>query len=94
MQAKLFLSDIKKSVADLDDVRILEYNDNHKQAPLRIYYKSRSLNASKTMLEMRRDEEMLLRFEDGRSASVLLQHTSMDSEGNAVGVLRVLGQVA
>ena len=88
------MSDIKKPVAELDDVRVLEYNDNHKEAPLRIFYKSHSLNAGKTMLEMHRDEEMVLRFEDGRSANVLLQHTSMDSEGNAVGVLRVLGQLA
>lgn len=93
VQAKLFMTGKEEPVAVLDDVRLMEYNDNHKQAPLRIYYTSRSLNAGKTMLEMHRDEQMLLRMEDGRSADVLLQHNSMDSSGNAVGVLRVLGPV-
>jgi hypothetical protein len=45
------------------------------------------------MLEMHRDEQMLLRMEDGRSANVLLQHNSMDSQGFAVGILRVLGPI-
>jgi len=80
-------------VAVLDDVRLMEYNDNHTDAPHRIYYTSRNLNAGKTMLEMHRDEQMLLRMEDGRSANVLLQHSSMDSQGNAVGVMRVLGPI-
>ena len=83
----------EEPVAVLDDVRIFDYNDNHTEAPQRIYYTSRSLNAGKTMLEMHRDEQMLLRLEDGRSAQVLLQHNSMDLSGNAVGVFRVLGPI-
>ena len=42
------------------------------------------------MVEMHRDSKMTLKLEDGRTCSVLLQHASMDSTGNAVGVLRVL----
>lgn len=93
MQAKLFMSGKDTPVAVLDDVRLFDYNDNHTDAPQRIYYSSKSLNAGKTMLEMHRDEQMLLRLEDGRSANVLLQHNSMDSQGNAVGVMRVLGPI-
>lgn len=93
MQAKLFMSGQEAPVAVLDNVQVMDYNDNHKDAPQRIYYKSQSLNAGKTMVEMHRDEQMLLRMEDGRSADVLLQHASMDSEGNAVGVFRVLGPI-
>lgn len=93
MQAKLFMTGKDAPVAVLDEVQLMEYNDNHTQAPLRIYYKSKSLNAGKTMLEMHRDEQMVLRMEDGRSANVLLQHNSMDSTGYAVGVLRVLGAI-
>jgi len=93
MQAKLYMPEIEKPVAILDHVQVIGYNDNHKDSPLRIYYKSQSLNAGKTMLEMHRDEKMVIRLDDGRSADVLLQHNSMDSTGNAVGVLRVLGQL-
>jgi hypothetical protein len=87
------MSGNETAVAVLDHVQLVEYNDNHKDAPQRIYYKSKSLNAGKTMLEMHRDEQMLLRMEDGRSANVLLQHNSMDSQGFAVGILRVLGPI-
>ena len=34
---------------------------------------------------------MRLQLEDGQEADVLLTHSSLDMEGNAVGVLRVLG---
>jgi hypothetical protein len=43
------------------------------------------------MVEMERDSKMTLKLEDGRTCNVLLQHSSLDSKGNAVGVLRVLG---
>jgi hypothetical protein len=65
-------------------------NDNHKASPTRITYKSNKFNAGKTMLELHRDEKMTLKLEDGRNANVLVQHTSLDMKGNAVGVLRVL----
>ena len=93
MQAKLFMTGKEAPVAVLDEVQVMEYNDNQKEAPLRIYYKSKSLNAGKTMLELHRDEQMMLRLEDGRSADVLLQHNSMDAAGNAVGIFRVLGSI-
>jgi hypothetical protein len=37
---------------------------------------------------------MQVHFEDGRQAEVLLQHSSLDMQGNMVGVLRVLGEIA
>ncbi len=89
MKALLYMQDEKDPVATLD-VNIITMNDNHAAAPHRINYKSQGLNAGKTMLELHRDEKMTLKMDDGRSCSVLLQHTSMDMEGNAVGVLRVL----
>ena len=91
MKAMLFLQDNEKPVSVLDEVQIIGMNDNHKTAPTRISYKARKLNASKTMIELSRHEQMTVKLEDGRSAQVLLQHSSLDMEGNAVGVLRVLG---
>ena len=94
MKAMLFLNDKEKPVAVLDEVTLVAMNDNHKSYPERITYKSHKLNASKTMIELHRDEKMVVKLEDGRSGSVLLQHTSLDMEGNAVGVLRVLGELS
>ena len=91
MQALLYMSNREEPVAVLDSVTVVNYNDNHKKAPMRIYYSSRKLNASKTMLELHRDEKLTVKLEDGRQANVLLQHASMDTQGNAVGVLYVLG---
>jgi hypothetical protein len=91
MNASLFLPDREEPVAVLDDVQVIEFNDNHTAAPVRIFYKSQKLNASKVMMELRRDEPMTVRLEDGRSGRVVLQHTSMDTAGNAVGVLRLVG---
>ncbi len=90
MKAMLYMPGREEPVAVFDNVQVMEYNDNHKHAPLRVYYKSTRLNAGKTMLELHRDEPFLLRLDDGRSGKVRLQHESMDTEGNAVGVLRVL----
>ena len=93
MKAMLFLNDKEKPVAVLDEVTLVAMNDNHKSFPERITYKSHKLNASDTMIELHRDEKMQIKLEDGRSGSVLLQHTTLDMEGNAVGVLRVLGEL-
>ena len=93
MKAMLFLNDQEKPVAVLDEVTLVTMNDNHKSFPERITYKSYKLNAGSTMIELHRDEKMQIKLEDGRSGSVLLQHTSLDTEGNAVGVLRVLGEL-
>lgn len=93
MKAMLFHKDLQNPVAVFDEVQLVEMNDNHTSAPYRITYKAESLNSGKTMLELHRDESMTLKFDDGRTCSVLLQHSSLDMEGNAVGVLRVLGEI-
>jgi hypothetical protein len=93
MKAMLFLNNKETPVAVLDEVSVVAMNDNHKSAPLRITYKSHRLNSSKTMLELHRDENLVVKLEDGRTGRVLLQHNSLDMEGNAVGVLRVLGDL-
>ena len=90
MKATLYMQGKKDPVAVLDEVTIVQMNDNHKASPTRITYKSHKFNAGKTMLELHRDEKMTLKLEDGRNANVLVQHTSLDMKGNAVGVLRVL----
>lgn len=94
MKGMLYLPGREEPVAVLDDVEVIDYNDNHKLAPQRVYYKSAHLNAGRTMLELQRDDSMLLKLDDGRSVRVLLQHSSMDANGNSVGVLRVLGALA
>jgi hypothetical protein len=91
MKAMLYMPNREEPVAVLDEVSVVEYNDNHRRDPLRIYYKSQKLNSSRVMAEMFRDEKMCLKLEDGRSADVLIQHNSLDVEGRFVGVLRVLG---
>jgi hypothetical protein len=93
MKAMLYLPDKSEPVAVLDDVKFIEYNDNHKNSPARIYYSAPKLNATRTMIEMERDGKMTLTLEDGSSLNVLLQHCSLDMEGKATGVLRVLGDV-
>lgn len=94
MKAMLFLNNPEKPVAVLDEVAVVAMNDNHKSSPLRITYKSHKLNASDKMIELHRHDKMQVKLEDGRSGSVLLQHNSLDMEGNAVGVLRVLGDLS
>ena len=94
MKATLFLSNKETPVAELDEVTVVAMDDNHKSSPVRITYKSHRLNSSKTMLELHRDEKLVVKLEDGRSGSVLLQHNSLDMQGNAVGVLRVLGDLS
>ena len=94
MKAMLYLDNDENPVAILDEVSIVTYNDNHTAAPVRITYKSRKFNAAKSMTELHRDERMALKLDDGRQAAVVLQHASLDMEGNAVGVLRVLGDLS
>ncbi|RIK39940.1 MAG: hypothetical protein DCC55_16570 [Chloroflexi bacterium] len=94
MKAMLYMAGRQEPVAVFDEVNIVTMNDNHKAAPFRVLYKTRRLNASKTMLELHRDTKMLLKLEDGREANVILQHNSLDMQGNAVGILRVLGELA
>jgi len=94
MKAMLYLQGQKEPVAVFDEVNIVQMNDNHKAAPERILYKTQRLNAGKTMLELRRDDRMTLKLDDGRQGIVILQHSSLDMQGNAVGVLRLLGDLA
>jgi hypothetical protein len=90
MKAMLYMPGQNGPVAVFDSVQIVQMNDNHKASPLRVLYKTQRLNAGKTMLELHRDNALTLKLEDGREAKVLLQHSSLDMQGNAVGVLRVL----
>lgn len=91
MKATLYMQDKKEPVAVLDEVTIVKMNDNHSKSPVRISFSTARLNAGRTMLELHRDEKLVLRLDDGREADVLLQHSSLDTKGKAVGVLRVLG---
>ena len=91
MKAMLYMLNKPDPVAIFDEVEIVQFNQNNHLEPYRITFKSPRLNAGKSMVEMDRDSKMTLKLEDGRSCNVLLQHQSLDSKGNAVGVLRVLG---
>jgi hypothetical protein len=91
MKAMLYMPNKPEPVAVFEEVEIVHMNQSNHDSPYRIMYKSPRLNAGKTMVEMERDSKLTLRLEDGRTCSVLLQHSSLDSKGNAVGVLRVLG---
>jgi hypothetical protein len=93
MKASMYLPGEDQPVAVFDEISVVEMNDNHRLSPIRVNYKSRELNSSKVMLERHRDSKMRLELEDGRKADVLLQHSSLDMDGNAVGVLRVLGDI-
>lgn len=90
MKAMLYMPNKQEPVAVFDEVQIVKMNDNHAAFPYRITYNTAKLNAGKTMVELHRDVKMTLKLEDGRTCHVLLQHSSMDSKGRAVGVLRVL----
>ncbi len=94
MKAMLYMPGRKEAVAVFDEVDVVEMNDNHKAAPYRVRYKTQRLNASNVMLELHRDSKMMLKLEDGREATVLLQHSSLDMQGNAIGVFRVLSGLA
>ena len=93
MKATLYMQGQKDPVAVLDAIQIVKMNDNHQKTPYRITFSTPRLNAGRTMLELHRDERMRIHLEDGREASVLVHHSSMDSKGNAVGVLTVLGSM-
>jgi hypothetical protein len=90
----LYMLNKSEPIAVFDDVQIVKMNDNHAAFPYRITYRASRLNAGKTFVELHRDERMLLKLEDGRSCHVLLQHNSLDGQGQAVGVLRVLDGLA
>lgn len=93
MKAMLFMPNKPDPVAIFEEIQIVHMDKNNHTAPYRITYKTPRLNAGKTMVEMERDSKMTLKLEDGRTCNVLLQHNSLDSRGNAVGVLRVLGDI-
>ena len=93
MKAMLFMQGKPDPVAVFDHVDVVEMNDNHQAWPERIFFRTRQLNAGKTMVELHRDNKMTLKLDDGRTCNVLLQHSALDMQGEAVGVLRVLGDV-
>lgn len=94
MNGKLYLNESKEPVAILDSVEIVRMNDNHQDSPERIFYRTKRLNPGKKMSELYRDVVMRLELEDGRSANVLIQHSSLSGDGEFVGVLRVVDQIA
>jgi hypothetical protein len=96
MKAMLYLDRLDQPVSVLDEVKVVEYDStNHTDhSHHRIFYKTKSLNATKTMIDLHRDRRFVLKLEDGRTANVLLQHSSIDMQGHAVGVLRILGDLA
>ena len=71
MKAMLYLKDNENPVAVLDEVQVVQLDDNHKVSPARITYKSKKMNAWKTMIELHRDEKMAVTLEDGRHGSVI-----------------------
>ena len=93
MKAMLYLDQTAEPVAVLDNVKVVEFgSDNHPEGErIRIYYETGNLNASKTMVELHRDQKMTVKLEDGRSAPALITHASLGAKGQFVGVLRVLG---
>lgn len=93
MKAMLYMTKDSDPVAVLDQVEVVTMNDNHVKSPMRITFTAKQLSTGRAMIEFQRDRKMLVRLDDGREGSVLLQHTSLDSKGNAVGVLRVLGEM-
>lgn len=90
MNAMLYTPGKEEPIAVLDHVDVVTMNDNHTDSLQRVFFRTRRLGTGKKMIELVRDHKMTLRLADGRSGSVLLQHTSLDSEGQSVGVLRVL----
>jgi hypothetical protein len=96
MKAMLYLDQMDQPVSVLDEVKIVEFQStNHADhSQHRIFYKTKNLNATKTMVDLHRDRRFVVKLEDGRVANALLQHSSIDMQGNAVGVLRVLGDLA
>lgn len=94
MKAMLYLSGKEEPAAILDEVNVITFNDNHKASPVRVSFKTKKFNAGRTMTELHRHDKMQIRFEDGRVADALLQHSSLDMAGNTIGVLRVLGEIA
>ena len=90
MKAMLYMAAKPDPVAVFNNVKIVKMNDNHAAAPYRIFYEADRLNAGRTMVELHRDEKMTLKLDDGRTLDVIFQDQSIDSKGNAVGVLRVL----
>ncbi len=96
MKAMLYLDRTDQPVSVLDEVKIVEYQSTNHADPthMRIFYTTKALNATKTMIELHRDRRMVVKLEDGRTCNALLQHNSIDQEGKAVGVLRVLGTLA
>lgn len=93
MKGMLYMQGHSEPVAVLDDIKIVKMNDNHTLSPVRIFFESRYFNTSKVMTELHRDVKMTVRLDDGRTIDTVLQHSSLDMQGNQIGVLRVLGEM-
>lgn len=90
MNAMLYLPGKDEPIAVLDHVDVVRMNDNHKLSPERVFFRTRRFGSGKKMIELFRDAKFTLKLSDGRTCDVLVQHSSLDSKGQAVGVLRVL----
>ncbi len=88
MKGTLFLDN--QPVAQLDETRVTVFK-TYDVDPIRVSYSTRKLNTGKALTEMQRTRTLVLKLEDGREADVVFQHSSLDMEGNPVGVLRVVG---
>jgi len=88
MKGILFLDN--EAVAQLDETRTTVFK-TYDVDPIRVSYRTKKLNTGKALIEMQRTRTLVLKLEDGRDADVVCQHSSMDMEGNLVGVLRVVG---
>lgn len=96
MKAMLYNDKMENPVSILDEVKLVDMDsDNHAEAgQVRLFFKTSALNATRQMVELYRDRALTVKLEDGRSGTVLLGHSSLDQEGNAVGVLRLLGRLS
>jgi hypothetical protein len=96
MKAMLYMDKIDEPVSILDNVKVVvtEQANHSEHSRYRIFYRTKRLNATKTMIELHRDRKMTVKLEDGRTGSVLLTHSTLDPNGEFVGVLRVLGALS
>ncbi len=79
-----------KPLAQLDEVKVTVFK-TYEIDPIRVSYTSKALGIGKTFPELQRTKAMVLELDNGSQASVIFQHSSLDAQGQQVGVLRVLG---
>ncbi len=79
-----------RPLAQLDAVTVTVFK-TYETDPIRVSYTSKALGIGKAFPELQRTRALELQLDDGRQASVIFQHASLDAQGQQVGVLRVLG---